>query len=223
MGSRFKVTILAAILGGVSASAALAQTETAGAGQQPPRGAAGMMKRLDTNKDGFVDQQEFLASKEATFKATDANGDGFVSLQELTDRITAMRQRGIERSFKRFDTNGDGKISAAELAGTRIKRPEAMMKRADTNGDGSISMDEFRSLRQAQVQRYAASVMRRFDTDKDGRISRQEADAQAVALFKQADKNGDGKLDASELTARFARGGMLPAGNVAPAPKPAAQ
>ena len=47
-------------------------------------------------------------------------------------------------------------------------------------------------------------MLSEFDTNKDGKLSRDEVPDGLRARFADADKNGDGFLDASELQLMFA-------------------
>jgi Ca2+-binding EF-hand superfamily protein len=127
--------------------AALAQT---GEGQ-PPSGPAPsaqvrrMMTEMDTDHDGFVSREEFLAAHaraDKMFEQLDSNHDGAISRDEF---MAGHGGQGRAERFRVLDTNGDGRITREELDARRNARFDAL----DTNKDGKLSPQELRSAQNA--------------------------------------------------------------------------
>jgi len=74
----------------------------------PARGPIGF-KVYDTNKDGFISEDEFNAVKAARMNASAETG-------------RPMRNAGNSPDFTFFDTNKDGKISSEELEKGQIQQ-----------------------------------------------------------------------------------------------------
>ncbi|NIJ88622.1 Ca2+-binding EF-hand superfamily protein [Xanthomonas campestris] len=78
------------------------------------------LKRMDSDGDGRVSRDEYVAWMSYAFDQRDADHDGVLQGEELPGRrgkpITRTAQRAslIER-FARQDANGDGYLSAREL------------------------------------------------------------------------------------------------------------
>jgi Ca2+-binding EF-hand superfamily protein len=131
--------------------------------------------RFDTNKDGFLDQDEIKAipaqgsgQPGARIMAMDKDGDGKVSRAEFT---------GIPANFDRFDTNKDGFLDKDEAAKGAAAGLQAL-RDMDTNGDGKLSRDEFKG---------PAARFDQLDANKDGFISFDEiANAAGPAAKKAA-------------------------------------
>jgi Ca2+-binding EF-hand superfamily protein len=111
------------------------------AAQQMPRTSEERFARLDSDRSGTVDQDEYETSVRQIFSDLDSDKNNRVSNAELTaasapqgegmpspaDRIRFMDmntdgelteeelERGAERAFQRFDTNTDGSLDLAEL------------------------------------------------------------------------------------------------------------
>ncbi|WP_416797721.1 EF-hand domain-containing protein [Ciceribacter azotifigens] len=102
--------------------------------------------------------------------------------------------------LQRLDANNDGAVSRDEIVTGRAK----LFARIDVNGDGVIDEDEMESLRDAIMDRATAmqarlgNRMRRLDTNGDGKVFRDEFRARTL-FFDLADRDGDGKLSASEF------------------------
>ena len=141
----------------IAASLLLAFTAPAWADQGPPQqdnrqgppSAEQILKRLDTNGDGVIEENEFKFPGDRIIKRADLNGDGAVTLEEMhqhfdqmmakreakmKDRDAKMRAR-MDRMFKSMDTNGDGKVTMEEANA-------AAFKRMDKNHDGVLEADE---------------------------------------------------------------------------------
>lgn len=128
-----------------------------------------------------------------------------LSLPALT--VTALGQETrasatakLDREFAASDTNKDGFLSPAEI--------EARM--------GRMKVGAGKTLDATHAKRVAALFLARADTNKDGKVSKAESNALMGAVFNAYDKNGDGKVDATEAArARAAAKGAVQ-GNAAP-------
>jgi Ca2+-binding EF-hand superfamily protein len=125
----------------LAAGTALAQ----GSGSYPPMGppqgmrGQGMMMNMDTNNDGTVSRDEFMAGHQQAderFARMDSNKDGSISRDEWMAQ--APQGPNAADRFRQLDTNGDGKISHTELEARRTARFDSM----DTNRDGQLSANE---------------------------------------------------------------------------------
>jgi Ca2+-binding EF-hand superfamily protein len=130
--------------------------------------------RFDTNKDGFLDQDEIKAipaqvgQPGARIMAMDKDGDGKVSRAEFT---------GVPANFDRFDTNKDGFLDKDEAARSAAAGMQAL-RDMDTNGDRKLSLDEFKG---------PPARFDQLDANKDGFVSFDEiANAAGPALKKAA-------------------------------------
>ncbi|KAG5720450.1 hypothetical protein E4T56_gene7114 [Termitomyces sp. T112] len=93
-----------------------------------------LIREVDTNNNGTIDFDEFLAlmshkfsvgdidEVEAAFNVFDRDRNGFISTEELELVLQSLNIKLTERELKR------------------------MMEEADLNGDGVISLDEFKKM-----------------------------------------------------------------------------
>ncbi|CAH9082790.1 unnamed protein product [Cuscuta europaea] len=96
-----------------------------------------MMDEIDTDKDGFINLQEF-----ADFCKGDGDGDGDGGLKELRE------------AFDFYDADQDGLISVAELKsilsrlgmGCSAEDCSNMIKSVDSDEDGSVNFTEFKKM-----------------------------------------------------------------------------
>lgn len=148
-----------------------------------------LMKAAQTIIAGQLDEAE-IADLRVAFMALDANGDGVLSLSELRE---GLRQTGLQ-------------LSDSEL--------EHIMDSVDGDNSGSIAYTEFlaasldrRFLAEDDICRIAFHV---FDQNNDGLISKEDLTkvlyqgrppAASDAIMREADRNGDGKIDFQEFMA----------------------
>lgn len=125
--------------------------------------------------------------------------------------------RGPMRMFQEMDANSDGRITAEEMRQRVAERFAA----ADANRDNALSLEEFRNAmprRRADAPpptdgRRARMVEMRFrmtDANADGRVTLDEMQATASAMFRGMDANSDGAVTREELPRRGHHHGMRP-------------
>jgi len=145
-------------------------------------------ERFDKNKDGQLTVDEFGLGK-SYFAAVDLDSNGILTREEA-------KQAQLRKSGKPFvdwtkmDTDADGYITVREWTGT----PEEFDAH-DIDGDRVISKYD-RAL--ARERKAAKGRLEAFDKDKDGFVSIKEWPADE-SLFRQRDRNRDGKLNVEEL------------------------
>lgn len=161
-----------------------------------------LLRSADKNEDGKLTKDEFQAGLATDVKPTTAAPTG-----------DAPRMRvDPAQMFQRLDANGDGKIALDEVPAERKEMVERMLPRLDADKDGKLSPAEFKQFFAQQPGGAPPAaptgdaprpmgqppLLTALDADKDGEISKAEIAAASEALAK-LDRNGDGKLDRSEL------------------------
>ncbi|KAL2935706.1 Calmodulin-like protein 3 [Bienertia sinuspersici] len=96
-----------------------------------------MIEKIDVNKDGFVDMEEF--------------GSLYQTIMDERDEEEDMRE-----AFNVFDQNGDGFITVEELRsvlqslglkqGRTIDDCRKMISKVDVDGDGKVNYKEFKQM-----------------------------------------------------------------------------
>ena len=160
---------------------------------------------VDSDGDGLLSLDEFLAAREERVEALDADADGFLSTDELSSFEGPHGRTPpagvIERRMEQADTDGDGVLSFDEVESAHALRFEA----ADADDDGYLSLDEAGDARPGRRNRGDRSERRErlqeLDADSDGSLSREEAEAGDLD-FDRMDRNEDGRLDADDRPRR---------------------
>lgn len=179
-----------------------------------------IMNRLDANKDGKLDAQEF----EVLFK-------------EMLNRTMLVERARVK--FKEFDSNNNGFIDTDEIRSviewTLQAYPsdninaykERMLNNIDANKDGQLDLMEFVDLFEQMLVRVglvqkAKTKFEELDVDKSGFIEKEELDKLTdwvleshvdktpeqkanfkASLIARIDINKDGQLDLKEFTDLF--------------------
>lgn len=129
--------LLAMLATGVIAAGTLVAAPQDGEGRMGHR-MAGMMEKVDANKDGNISRAEHDAMRAAHLAQLDANNDGYVTYAEHKAAMEARMQAGFT---KRHDKNGDGRVSVDEIGG----HGEGMFERMDANNDGIVTPEEMKA------------------------------------------------------------------------------
>lgn len=195
----------------------------------PQPGGDGLVRAIDADKNGEISADEIAGAADA-LKKLDRNGDGKITREEIGPPPQpagrpGMPPEGFRPDPERFlgymkqqDKDGDGKLSKDEV-GERMRENFANL---DKNGDGKLDDVELRQMAMgmAGMQRPGGPEGRRPEGDRKSEGDRKPGEARrpeggpgperrpdvladAEARFKQADKDGDGKLSKDELPERM--------------------
>lgn len=100
-------------------------------------------QRVDANKDGKVELNEFNPVAARAFSRFDLNGDGQVTSQEVEATYQKQLQKRLQRLMAMLDTDRNGVVTPAELD----KFTAAMFNGADNDKDGGLTMAEAQSFK----------------------------------------------------------------------------
>ena len=85
----------------------------------------GMIKMMDSDKDGKVTESEFMSSSKERFGKIDADNDGSVTKEEIESHHKDMKEKHEmkkkemsakrDERFGKMDSDGDGSISKEEM------------------------------------------------------------------------------------------------------------
>lgn len=142
------------------------------------------------------------AQVQARFARADSNRDGFVTQDEIRARAEARRGQRQERSgerreqrFDRLDSNHDGMISRAELdARSAVGGGDRRAMRGGRPGQRFAH-------RGGMGGGFAGRGFAAMDFDHDGRVALAEAQRAALQRFDRIDSNRDGTIGVDERQA----------------------
>lgn len=98
-----------------------------------------LFEKADTNHDGVVSRDEYLAARAAKFDQLDRNHDGYLTEDDFP-RFALKGDRGdkVRAMLRRTDADQDGKVSREEFR----KLGAAMFDLVDVNHDGIVDKSE---------------------------------------------------------------------------------
>jgi len=225
--------------------AAEAEAGMPGPGSRGQQMGEAMAQRLlamfDTNRDGKVTREEFLARVRSEFGRADLNSDGRISDEDLPPMA---RGRNVLKGEGRIgpmmggpmmggrgmmlgrlieaDANKDGVITLDEVTASATRRFEQL----DRNKDGAIDKADFDALRKETTDYRVQRFMHEYGADKDRKVTRDQFFSRSKERFAEHDLNRDGRLDRQDMMpggpgrgrGMMGRGPMGPDGDVQQGP-----
>ena len=168
---------------------------------------AHMLEQMDTNRDGRISLDEYVAAAGARYKSIDTQNKGRIDAADIASSPAAVARidHRAESFVKRLDTAGNGFVTKDEYLAAAQNR----FARMDSNGDGKLTPDELASSRENHGGKHGKSSgahaafdqkhFDKLDANHDGVVSKDEFLASASAKFAQFDTAGDGKVTAAEI------------------------
>jgi Ca2+-binding EF-hand superfamily protein len=205
-------SVLTALPAAALSVCALAQTADSG----HPSFYQLMLQKMDTNGDGRISLDEYVAAATACFKSIDTQNKGAVDAADIAaSPVTLQRDEKIADAIvKRVDKSGKGYISQDDI----VAAAQARFARMDTNGDGKLTPDELTApghraraflaaadgaasdpQRQQKRAELKQKYFDRIDANHDGAITQDEYIAAATAHFNKVDVNGTGEITAQQI------------------------
>jgi Ca2+-binding EF-hand superfamily protein len=203
-----KLAIAAALPVALFSIATLAQSANTAATGNHPTLFQHMLKKLDSNGDGRISLDEYLAGATARFKAIDMQNTGNVTVAQLAASPQALKRNQMVANFlvKRMDTAGNGYITQDEY----LAQARTRFAKLDKKGDGKLTVDEFHPVHFPRVgaqvaeqsghgSKRAQAIFDKIDTNHDGVVTQEEYLAAATAQYKALDTAGNGQVTAAEI------------------------
>lgn len=165
-----------------------------------------MLQKMDSNGDGRISLDEYLAASGARFKSIDSQNKGSIDATDIASSKSAIERidQRANALVKHLDTAGDGYVTQDEFVAAAQKR----FGRLDRNGDGKLTADELTARHwggaavSGQAKPLPQSARQRFekaDTNHDGVVTLDEYVAAAKTLYARLDAQHNGKVTASEI------------------------
>ena len=218
--TRLAIAMSSALLSLAAAAQTAAPTTDA-----PASGHHGMfahaLKKLDTDGDGRISLNEYLAGATARFKAADTKNAGVLSAEQLASSPQAQKHnlRAASRIVRHLDTTKKGYVTADDF----VAEAQQRFAKLDTQGTGKVTLEQFAAAperldhaafaiasasdapvagkRAAFRQKFAQSAFAKLDANGDGVVTQAEYTAAAKSRFAAIDTQGTGKLTAAQIAA----------------------
>jgi EF-hand domain pair len=145
--------VLAAMIG-MTFNSGCMMAVRAVAQQRQPADPGRIFDSADSNGDGIITREEFVAAGERAFARLDRNSDGYIDHGDMSGRLAA-RQNARDRLadlVAQLDKDGDGRISRAEFMDART----VWFDRADTDHNRVLSREEAAAAKRKLAVRHGS-------------------------------------------------------------------
>lgn len=170
-----------------------------------------MLQKFDSNGDGRISADEYLAAAATRFQAIDSQNKGSVDAADIAAAPAAAARvdRRAEAMVHRLDTAGNGYVTPDQF----VVAAQDRFTRLDANHDGKLTFDEFAAGRHRhgaaapaagaapKRTQFAQRRFDRLDANHDGAVTLAEYVAGAKALYAEFDSRHDGKVTADDIAA----------------------
>lgn len=166
-------------------------------GSSRSRSGQNYIERYDENNDDQLSRNELPSNMRRTFDQLDRNGDGRVTRSELQQHAGTQQSgaQPVHITYVWVTSANQGQMNLNDL-----QQAYDLLQQIDHDGNGQISRRELRARRQEIVSNWVDSTFGKHDENDDGQISRDEAEATAMAQqFDQLDRNGNDRVSRGEL------------------------
>jgi len=89
-----KFAVMGAVAVSMILASGVAMAEDSSSSGKGNRGEA-MFKKMDTNSDGKVSLEEYLAKAKTRFEKKDANSDGYLTMDEMKSKFRGGKEGGM--------------------------------------------------------------------------------------------------------------------------------
>lgn len=217
MSRKLMLAILTALplAGGSICATAHDAASTAAAGARPSF-FQHMLQAMDTNGDGRISLDEYLAAATKRFQSIDTQNKGSITAADIaaSPQTVQRDQKMAQRFVAHMDTAGNGYVSKDEFLAAASER----FARMDSTGTGQVTLSQFeaaapggrghrhgagaQSGEHAQFgQKMAQQAFDKLDANHDGVVTKAEYLAAAGTRFDALDTSHTGKLTAQEMAA----------------------
>jgi hypothetical protein len=112
-------------------------------------GGGRMLEHADTNQDGTVTRDEFLAARTQMFTRFDRNSDGVLDDADRREHASPQSGEHGGKMREQIDANNDGKVTKEEF--TSAGAP--LFDQADSDGNGVLGKEELEAVKAKAKER----------------------------------------------------------------------